>query len=70
MFHLKSNASKVAFVYLIKRLTGWHFHIIDAQQETRHLQSFGAQAIPRKDFLDVIEKAVHEPGIYGKWEKS
>ncbi len=70
MFHLKSNASKVAFVYLIKRLTGWLFHIIDAQQETRHLQSFGAQAIPRKDFLNIIEKAVHEPGIYGKWKKS
>mgnify|MGYP003298836668 CR=1 FL=1 len=54
MFHLASDASKVALVDLTARLTqdgGW---LIDVQMVTPHLASLGARDLPRDDFLDLL----------------
>jgi leucyl/phenylalanyl-tRNA--protein transferase len=67
MFHLARDASKVALSALVDRLTHWEFHLIDAQQRTEHLKSLGAHAIPRKDFLAMLETAISFPTIRGKW---
>jgi len=60
MFHKVSDASKVAFVHLVKRLKEKNFDIIDCQQSTPHMARFGAREIPRKEFLDIISKSIHK----------
>ena len=58
MFHTVSNASKVAFYYLIERLKELGFEIIDNQMTTPHLLSLGAEEISRERFLEIIQKTV------------
>ncbi|MEJ2642573.1 MAG: leucyl/phenylalanyl-tRNA--protein transferase, partial [Desulfosarcinaceae bacterium] len=58
MFTKVSNASKVAFVTLVKRLTALEFNLIDCQVYTQHLVSLGAREIPRKEFLKRIQEGL------------
>lgn len=58
MFTKASNASKVAFVTLVKRLEALDFELIDCQVQTQHLMSLGAREIPRKDFIKRIQAGV------------
>lgn len=58
MFSRVSNASKVAFVTLVERLQRLKFKLIDCQVKTDHLIRFGAREIPRKLFLEQLEKAL------------
>ncbi|BBO66193.1 leucyl/phenylalanyl-tRNA--protein transferase [Desulfosarcina alkanivorans] len=58
MFSRVSNASKVAFVSLVENLRKLNFKLIDCQVKTDHLIRFGAREIPRKLFLEQVEKAV------------
>jgi len=51
MFHTVSNASKVAFVTLVRRLAQLGYRIIDCQQTTTYLLSMGAVEIPRSEFI-------------------
>lgn len=67
MFFIERDASKVALFYLIQRLMDWEFHFVDAQVETNHLVNLGAEAIPRNDFLVLLEQALNFPTIKGKW---
>lgn len=69
MFHHRSNASKVAFIELCRFLLENDFQLIDAQQDTSHLRSFGALTIRREMFLDYLEKWVNLPSLTGKWSK-
>ena len=56
MFARVTDASKVALVHLIGWLMERHVPIIDCQQETRHLASFGARPIPRAQFVQIVTK--------------
>jgi len=56
MFHLKPNASKAAFLSLANKLFNDGVRFIDCQQHTRHLESFGAEEISRKDFLTLLRE--------------
>ena len=67
MFHTVSDASKVAFYHLHQFLKSHDFKLIDCQQETPHLKSLGAYAIPRHDFLVELEELVMEPSMVGNW---
>jgi len=67
MFAKKNNASKVAFVALVKQLIKWDFALIDCQVTTRHLISFGAREIPRSEFIRRVEKALKMPAKKGIW---
>jgi leucyl/phenylalanyl-tRNA---protein transferase len=60
MFSRVSNASKVAFVGLVENLEHLKFKLIDCQVRTDHLIRFGAREVPRKRFLEQLEKAVEE----------
>ncbi|NPA57941.1 MAG: leucyl/phenylalanyl-tRNA--protein transferase [Aquificae bacterium] len=59
MFHIVPDASKVAFVHLVKRLERENFRIIDCQQSTPHMARFGAEEISRREFLDILGEAVN-----------
>ncbi len=58
MFHTKTNASKVALVYLVGRLKAGDYTLLDTQFITTHLQQFGTQEISRLDYHQRLEKAL------------
>ena len=67
MFSQINNASKIAFVHLVKQLEKWNYNMIDCQMKTTHLASFGAREIPRKEFSYRLEKSVNYPNQIEKW---
>ena len=69
MFAKISDASKVAFVTLVRQLSEWDFAMIDCQVTTWHLLSLGAKEIPRSFFLERLKKLIDLPSKapIGKW---
>jgi len=61
MFSHTSDASKVAFVYLANWLKNWHYVLIDAQVHSAHMESLGAQTIPRDVFLQRLDACHQAP---------
>lgn len=51
MFSLRSNASKLALLFLIEHLKEHGLDWIDIQMVTPHLEALGAKAVSRADFL-------------------
>jgi leucyl/phenylalanyl-tRNA--protein transferase len=43
------------------------FWLVDCQVETEHLASLGARGIPRKEFLELLEKNAYQKTLAGKW---
>jgi leucyl/phenylalanyl-tRNA--protein transferase len=56
MFHVASDASKVALVDLVARLAEAGGCLIDVQMVTPHLASLGARDVPRAEFLDLLAR--------------
>lgn len=67
MFHTETDASKVAFYYLVKYIEAMDFDFIDCQQVTTHLVSLGARPVVRKVFLDLLKKSIQKESRIGKW---
>jgi leucyl/phenylalanyl-tRNA--protein transferase len=67
MFSKVSSASKVAFYYLVQKLTEWGFDFVDCQVQTEHLASFGAKNISRDIFLKELEKTMQKKTFIGDW---
>jgi leucyl/phenylalanyl-tRNA---protein transferase len=59
MFHIATDASKICLLYLIERLIERGFILLDSQFATRHLEKFGGISIPRKKYLEILEKAIN-----------
>jgi leucyl/phenylalanyl-tRNA--protein transferase len=54
MFSLVSNASKLAFIFLVEKLKTEGYKLIDCQVYNSHLASLGAKEIPRSQFLKYL----------------
>lgn len=67
MFSRMNDASKVAFVRLVRQLADWGFGLIDCQMRTDLLASFGAREIPRETFSRSVAELVHYPDRLGPW---
>ncbi|MCX7822013.1 MAG: leucyl/phenylalanyl-tRNA--protein transferase [Syntrophobacterales bacterium] len=67
MFSRMKDASKVALVFLARILQNWEFTLIDCQVSSKHLIRMGAEEIPRKDFLHLLDQALSYPSIKGNW---
>ena len=67
MFALRPDASKVAFVHLVRQLWQWGFPLVDCQVHTQHLQRFGAIEIARADYLEHVRHLSQQPGTAGPW---
>lgn len=67
MFAQRPDASKVAFVHLVRQLERWGFPLIDCQMATAHLQRFGAVNWPRTRYLDAIRTLAQPPDRLGPW---
>jgi len=68
MFTKVNDASKVSLVSLVRQLEAWRFHIIDCQQSSPHVMRFGAEEIPRREFLDHLTTALTRPERLGRWQ--
>lgn len=55
MFSLTSNASKFAFIKLAEELQQKNYRLIDCQLYTKHLETLGAEEIPRKEFIEILK---------------
>jgi len=58
MFSRATDASKIALAYLARFLSRHGVTHIDCQQNTPHLRSLGAGAVPRAEFLAQLPKRV------------
>lgn len=67
MFTREANASKVALVALVGKLKADQFSLIDCQQETRHLASFGARPISRTVFAEHLRQLIHSGSTTSRW---
>ncbi len=59
MFHHVTDASKVAFVYLVDYLKTQQIGMIDCQMKTPLLASFGGREIEREEFAKQLKILVH-----------
>jgi leucyl/phenylalanyl-tRNA--protein transferase len=58
MFSRVTNASKVALVYLVKRLESRNYALLDIQQGTPHMLTMGGKLIPRTTYLARLRTAL------------
>ncbi len=58
MFSNKSNASKFAFIKLVEVLQKNGIELVDCQIYSLHLESLGAELIPRNHFLNLLKELI------------
>lgn len=58
MFSVESNASKYAFVKYVQHLQQAGVELIDCQIHSAHLESLGAEMIPREWFIKKLEQLI------------
>ena len=68
MFTKVDDASKVALARLVTQLHAWNFQLIDCQQSSPHVMRFGAEEIPRRDFVRQLNQALTLPDKPGPWK--
>ena len=64
MFQRRTDASKVAFAYLAKKLETWQYPLIDCQVKSQHLISLGAKEIPRRQFRQLLDQYCNYPDAW------
>jgi leucyl/phenylalanyl-tRNA--protein transferase len=67
MFARETDASKVALVHLVALLRRLNVPLIDCQQETAHLGSFGARPIRRAAFAAHLTELIHSTEPAAGW---
>ena len=67
MFARATDASKVALVHLVALLRQLAVPLIDCQQETAHLASFGARPIARATFAGHLSELIHSTEPVAGW---
>ena len=66
MFSKVSNTSKVAFIYLTKKLEKENYKLIDCQVYNEHLESLGAVEISQNEFLERVKNG-HKKRTIRSW---
>ena len=61
MFHLETDASKVALVALVERLRDEPDALLDVQWSTPHLATLGVVDVRRDEYLALLERALGDP---------
>ena len=68
MFSFRTNGSKIALFHLVEHLKEWHYIGIDCQVHNDHLESMGAEQIPRIEFESLLAKHVQNTPCH--WKKA
>ncbi len=58
MFSRATNASKIAYAYLLEILLKAGYELLDTQFVNDHLEQFGVIEVPKQDYLGRLEKAL------------
>jgi leucyl/phenylalanyl-tRNA--protein transferase len=69
MFAWESDASKVALVHLVALVRRMDVPLIDCQQETSHLSTFGARPIAREAFAAHLAALIHSTEPVAAWRQ-
>ncbi len=56
MFSWATDASKVGLAYLVRHLQAWGYPLIDCQLSSPHVDSLGAELIPRQRFMQMLAR--------------
>jgi len=67
MFTREADASKAAFVALVRRVRDWGITLIDCQVASPHVARFGAREWQRARFLAALDEALEQPTRRGSW---
>jgi leucyl/phenylalanyl-tRNA---protein transferase len=67
MFAHASDASKIALAHLVAQLGRLGVPLIDCQQQTEHLASFGARPVPRREFARLLAELIHSHAPPSGW---
>jgi leucyl/phenylalanyl-tRNA---protein transferase len=67
MFHIATDASKVALVHLVARLRRGGFRLLDAQFVTKHLLTFGAIEIDKALYQTMLTQALRDEADATTW---
>ena len=67
MFSIETNASKFAFIKLAQLLEKMEFLLLDCQVPSDHLETLGARAIPRSEYLEILGEGLKSESIVGSW---
>ncbi len=59
MFSRLTDASKVALIFLVKRLIERGFVLLDTQYSNPHLLTLGCLEIPRLEYMQRLQTAIH-----------
>ncbi|HJR73370.1 MAG TPA: leucyl/phenylalanyl-tRNA--protein transferase [Luteimonas sp.] len=70
MFSAVSGGSKTALAALARGLVAWGWPLIDAQVESPHLLSLGAESWPRESFMARLAGLVELAGRPGPWSEA
>jgi leucyl/phenylalanyl-tRNA--protein transferase len=69
MFHIETDASKVALVALVEHLRAGGATLLDVQWCTAHLASLGAVEMARAEYLERLDDAVRRPDAWRRQSK-
>lgn len=64
MFHVATDASKVALAHLVARLRAGGYRLLDTQFVTDHLATLGAVAVPKRVYHAMLAEAVAVRGDF------
>jgi leucyl/phenylalanyl-tRNA---protein transferase len=64
MFSVRTDASKIALVYLCARLIHGGFSLLDTQFVTEHLKQFGTIEVEKAAFHGLLDAAIEQPASY------
>ena len=64
MFSIRTDASKIALVYLCARLIHGGFSLLDTQFVTEHLKQFGTVEVEKAAFHVLLDAAIEDPAAY------
>lgn len=59
MFHIVTDAGKVAVAFLVEHLRQQGYILCDVQWTTKNLCRFGAYDVPRDEYLSLLDSAIH-----------
>jgi len=63
MFHRADDAAKICVVHLVERLQARGFRMLDCQQQTPHMERFGAREISDRDYAALLAACPEAPAF-------
>lgn len=68
MFSRSTDASKVALAQLCQWLQAWGYAVMDCQVHNPHLQTLGAEMVPRATFITLLDRYCEQSPHPGAWQ--